>query len=90
MIRRFSALTLAVCVLCAGHAYAQQPQKEFQPEFGQKGKDVIWVPTSPVVTEKMFEMAKLTPRDFLIDLGSGDGRNVIAAAKRGARALGVE
>jgi ribosomal protein L11 methylase PrmA len=51
---------------------------------------VIWVPTPPTLVEKMLDMAKVTPKDYVIDLGSGDGRNVIAAAKRGARALGVE
>ena len=60
------------------------------PTPGQPGKDVVWVPTSPELVEKMLDMAEVTPSDFVIDLGSGDGRNVIAAAKRGARALGVE
>ena len=54
------------------------------------GKDVVWIPTPQNTVEKMLDMAKVTPRDYVIDLGSGDGRNVIAAAKRGARALGVE
>jgi SAM-dependent methyltransferase len=70
----------------------QQPPatREFEPQVGQAGKDVVWVPSSPAIVEKMLDVAKVTPRDFVIDLGSGDGRNVIAAAKRGARALGVE
>jgi SAM-dependent methyltransferase len=62
----------------------------FQPYEGQPGKDVIWVPTPPALVEKMLDMLQVTPKDFVVDLGSGDGRNVIAAAKRGARALGVE
>ena len=62
----------------------------FQPYEGQPGKDVVWVPTPPALVEKMLDMVKVTARDFVMDLGSGDGRNVIAAAKRGARALGVE
>jgi SAM-dependent methyltransferase len=66
------------------------PQKPFVPEVGQAGKDVVWVPTPASVVEKMLDIAKVTPADFVMDLGSGDGRNVIAAAKRGARALGVE
>ena len=57
---------------------------------GQAGKDVVWVPTPFVTVEKMLDMAKVTPQDFVMDLGSGDGRNIIAAAKRGARGLGVE
>jgi ribosomal protein L11 methylase PrmA len=57
---------------------------------GQPGKDVIWVPTPYALVEKMLDMARVTPADYVIDLGSGDGRNIIAAAKRGARGLGVE
>ena len=60
------------------------------PYVGQPGKDVVWVPTPYVLVEKMLDMARVTSKDFVMDLGSGDGRNVIAAAKRGARALGVE
>ena len=70
----------------AGVAHAQAPT----PYVGQPGKDVVWVPTPYILVEKMLDMARVTPRDYVIDLGSGDGRNVIAAAKRGARALGVE
>jgi hypothetical protein len=69
---------------------AQQPAKPFEPVSGQAGKDVVWVPSPPDMVNKMMEMARVTPADFVIDLGSGDGRNVIAAAKLGARALGVE
>src|SRR6188474_1232729 len=65
-------------------------QDEFVPQPGQPGKDVVWVPTPPELVERMMDLAAVTPQDFVIDLGSGDGRNVIAAAKRGARALGVE
>jgi SAM-dependent methyltransferase len=67
-----------------------QEQKPFEPTVGQAGKDVVWVPTPPELVEKMLDVAKLTPQDYVIDLGSGDGRNVIAAARRGATALGVE
>lgn len=62
----------------------------YQPELGQAGKDVIWYPTPMSLVDTMISMAKLTPDDFLIDLGSGDGRIVIAAARRGIRAEGVE
>jgi len=62
----------------------------FVPYEGQSGKDVVWVPTTPALVEKMLDMVRVTPKDFVMDLGSGDGRNVIAAAKRGARGLGVE
>ena len=78
-------------VLCmAGPAVAQEAQGTFVPEVGQAGKDVVWVPSPPEMVEKMMDLAQVTPQDFVIDLGSGDGRNVIAAAKRGARARGVE
>ena len=68
----------------AGSGLAQaQPAKEFEPQVGQEGKDVIWVPTPQALVDKMLEMAKVTPKDYVIDLGSGDGRTVITAAKRG-------
>ena len=62
----------------------------FEPEVGQAGKDVVWVPTPQALVDKMLDMAKVTPKDYVIDLGSGDGRTVITAAKRGVRALGIE
>ena len=65
-------------------------QEPYKPTVGQPGKDVVWVPTPEEMVDKMLDMANVTPNDFVIDLGSGDGRNVIAAARRGARALGVE
>ena len=87
--RVFFALFLAA--LSAGAAAQAQPAKqEFKPEVGQEGKDVIWVPTPQELVEKMLDMAKVTPKDYVIDLGSGDGRTVITAAKRGAKALGIE
>src|SRR6201993_3569296 len=79
-------LSAVVTTLCAQSKAAQ----EFQPQVGQEGKDVIWVPTPQALVNKMLDMAKLTPKDYVIDLGSGDGRTVITAAKRGARALGIE
>jgi SAM-dependent methyltransferase len=69
---------------------AAQDQKKFQPQVGQAGKDVIWVPTPEEVVDRMLTMGQVTANDFLVDLGSGDGRTVIAAAKRGAKALGIE
>jgi hypothetical protein len=71
-------------------AQKAQQVKTFQPEVGQSGKDVVWVPTPQVLVDKMLDMAEVTPSDYVIDLGSGDGRTVITAAKRGARALGIE
>jgi precorrin-6B methylase 2 len=75
--------------LVSAAAYAQQP-KPFEPVSGQAGKDVVWVPTPQPLVEKMLDMAKVTPQDVVMDLGSGDGRTVITAAKRGARAFGIE
>jgi precorrin-6B methylase 2 len=67
-----------------------QTQKPYEPSVGQAGKDVVWVPTSQALVDKMLDMAKVTPQDFVMDLGSGDGRTVITAAKRGATAVGIE
>jgi phospholipid N-methyltransferase len=67
-----------------------QTAKEYEPQPGQPGKDVIWLPTAQTLVDKMLDTAKVTPNDFVIDLGSGDGRTVITAAKRGAKALGIE
>lgn len=89
---RWLALSLSVA-LCGGGVLAQgaqAPPKPFTPQVGQPGKDVVWVPTSQALVEKMLDMTKVTPQDYVIDLGSGDGRTVIAAAKRGATALGIE
>jgi hypothetical protein len=80
---------LALTIAVAGIAQAQ-PAKQFEPEVGQAGKDVVWVPTPQTLVDKMLEMAKVTPKDYVIDLGSGDGRTVITAAKRGSKALGIE
>ena len=87
-MRRFAFPFLAFAFLPA-FALAQATTT-YEPTVGQEGKDVVWVPTPQVVVDKMLELAKLTPKDFLMDLGSGDGRTVITAAKRGARALGIE
>jgi precorrin-6B methylase 2 len=87
---RWLAVVVGLSFAIAG-AFAQAPQSgEFQPQVGQAGKDVVWVPTQQDLVDRMLDMAKVTPRDYVIDLGSGDGRTVITAAKRGARALGIE
>lgn len=88
---RYLAAPVTAAALCATLVSAQQQNgAPFQPEVGQAGKDVVWVPTPEDTVKRMLDMAKVTPQDYVIDLGSGDGRNVIAAAKRGATALGVE
>src|SRR5882762_1843329 len=87
--RNASALLLALFSALA-FAQAQKAPAAYEPSVGQEGKDVVWVPTPQIVVDKMLDMAKVTPKDFVMDLGSGDGRTVITAAKRGARALGIE
>ena len=89
----FVSRTFALFLLSAFSALAlAQAQKApaYEPSVGQEGKDVVWVPTPQSLVDKMLDMAKVTPKDFLMDLGSGDGRTVITAAKRGVRALGIE
>jgi precorrin-6B methylase 2 len=71
-------------------AQEKQSGNGFVPQVGQQGKDVVWVPTPQELVNKMLEIAKVTPDDFVIDLGSGDGRTVITAAKIGANARGIE
>src|SRR5574341_2490839 len=83
----FLLLTLSLIVVSGEIRAASQ---DYEPQVGQEGKDVVWVPTPQELVDKMLDMAKLTPKDFLIDLGSGDGRTVITAAKRGSKALGIE
>jgi precorrin-6B methylase 2 len=87
---RRSVLALFLSFAVAGFGAAQTAKDEYQPQVGQEGKDVVWVPTPQALVDKMLDMAKVTPQDYVIDLGSGDGRTVITAAKRGARALGIE
>jgi hypothetical protein len=84
--RVFAVLLAAASFACAPTTTAQ----DYTPTVGQEGKDVIWVPTPQSLVDKMLDMAKLTPGDIHYDLGSGDGRTVITAAKRGAQAYGVE
>src|SRR3954468_680201 len=84
------AFFLAAFSALAFSQTAAQKDSTFEPEVGQRGKDVVWVPTPQSVVDKMLDMAKVTPKDYVMDLGSGDGRTVITAAKRGARATGIE
>ena len=88
--RALLALCLATFATSGYAASAAKASKDFEPTVGQDGKDVVWVPTSQALVDRMLRLAKLTPNDTLIDLGSGDGRTVITAAKRGAQAYGVE
>jgi precorrin-6B methylase 2 len=79
-----------VALLAVSGAIAETQPQEYVPEVGQEGKDVVWVPSAQIMVEKVLDLAEVKPGDYVIDLGSGDGRTVIAAARRGARALGIE
>ena len=82
------AALLAAAFLFTLPAHAQKP---FEPQVGQSGKDVIWVPTPDEVVDRMLRMAQVTQNDLVYDLGAGDGKIAIAAAKKfGARAVGIE
>jgi len=85
-------VTLVIFFLASAALTAQNNKSGdvYVPEVGQQGKDVVWVPTPQELVDTMLSIAKVTPADFVIDLGSGDGRTVISAAKRGAKALGIE
>ena len=87
--RIISVLFLAIAVTNL-NAAAQPAKQDYEPQVGQEGKDVVWVPTPQALVDRMLDMAKVTAKDYVIDLGSGDGRTVITAAKRGARAHGIE
>jgi precorrin-6B methylase 2 len=89
--RAIRQTVMAVCLsFVAATAFAQTKPEPYKPQSGQEGKDVVWVPTPQPLVEKMLDLAKVTPQDVVMDLGSGDGRTVITAAKRGATAIGVE
>ena len=89
-VARFAA-PLALLLACALPTAAQQKDKEYEPQVGQAGKDVIWVPTPDEVVDRMLRMAQVTANDYVVDLGAGDGKIAIAAAKKlGARSLGIE
>jgi len=85
-----TTLVRALALLAALAASFPLQAQKFEPQVGQAGKDVIWVPTPDEVVARMLTMAQVGPNDFHMDLGSGDGKIVIAAAKRGAKALGIE
>lgn len=90
-------LAASMFALALGGAHAKDGQAgpgskaaAYEPTVGQAGKDVVWVPTPESLVDQMLRMAEITPEDYLVDLGSGDGRTVITAAQRGTRAHGVE
>jgi hypothetical protein len=89
-IRHRIALGCLIAAATVACAQTTGPKTEYVPQVGQHGKDVIWVPTPQALVDKMLALGKVTPQDTLVDLGSGDGRTVITAAKRGTKALGIE
>ena len=91
-LRRAAAVAAVVTVSgVAGLAQAPSAsQQPYEPSVGQAGKDVVWVPTPQSLVDKMLDLAELKPGELHMDLGSGDGRTVITAAKRGATAVGIE
>src|SRR5690349_3645896 len=90
LVSRIARAAVIAAALCTLPSLALAQTKPFEPTVGQAGKDVVWVPTDQRLVDKMLDMAKVTPQDYLMDLGSGDGRTVITAAKRGVRAEGIE
>lgn len=90
MWARSLCVWLAAIVVAHAQTPAAPPAPIYEPEYGQPGRDVVWVPTPAAMVYTMLDLAKVTPDDYVIDLGSGDGRLVIGAAKRGAKALGLE
>jgi SAM-dependent methyltransferase len=87
---RVLAATGLAAIMALSVASAQTAKTEFVPQSGQAGKDVVWVPTPQALVDRMLDMARVTKDDYVIDLGSGDGRTVITAAKRGVKAKGIE
>src|SRR3970040_1359360 len=103
LARAFILVILALCYPAAGGGdewataraagaaeKSTAPGPDYVPQIGQQGKDVIWVPTPESLVERMLDMTGVTARDYVIDLGAGDGRTGIAAAQRGARALVID
>jgi SAM-dependent methyltransferase len=89
-IRKIVLVCSLILFTAGTGALAQSGKEGYQPQVGQAGKDVVWVPTPQALVDRMLDMGKVTAKDYVIDLGSGDGRTVITAAKRGAKALGIE
>ena len=84
------ALAPAPYMAALAQAQPAAPASEYTPQSGQAGKDVVWVPSPQALVDRMLDMAAAKPGDILFDLGSGDGRTVITAAKRGIEAYGIE
>jgi hypothetical protein len=81
---------LATMSVAADARDRSECDRDYKPQVGQAGKDVVWVPTPDEVVQRMLRMAKVTPQDIVYDLGAGDGKIAIAAGKMGATAIGIE
>ncbi len=81
---------LAASALNANAKERSECDRDYKPQVGQSGKDVVWVPTPDEVVQRMLRMAKVTPQDTVYDLGAGDGKIAIAAGRMGATAVGIE
>lgn len=90
LIKKLFSLLVVITFSAGLLAQNNLEGSDYVPQVGQQGKDVVWVPTPQELVDTMLAIAKVTPSDFVIDLGSGDGRTVITAAKLGAKAIGVE
>ncbi|MGB2818674.1 MAG: methyltransferase domain-containing protein [Burkholderiaceae bacterium] len=90
---RSTAVVAIAGLLASSALHAQDRQsceRDYKPQVGQSGKDVVWVPTPDELVQRMLRMAKVTPQDIVYDLGAGDGKIAIAAGKAGATAFGIE
>jgi len=82
---------LAMCGAAFAQDFPKYGDEIYQPRLRQHGKDVMWIPTPDAMVTKMLEAAKTTRFDTVYDLGAGEGRIPIAAARQfGARAIGIE
>ena len=85
------ALRFCAAWLVVGSAVLAHANEPYKPKLGQPGKDVMWLPTQDALMQRMLEVARVGPQDLVYDLGAGDGKIAIAAAKQfGARAVGIE
>jgi hypothetical protein len=88
---KFAVTSSVVALLAVSVTHAQSSPKPYEPVIAQAGKDVIWVPTPNDLVVQMLETAKVNSSDLVYDLGAGDGKIPIQAARQfGARAVGIE
>ena len=88
---RLAVALVVVALVLPATAQVKPEQDAYQPTSGQAGKDVVWVPTPDALVKAMLLAVKATKDDLVYDLGAGDGKIPIAAAKEyGAKAVGIE